>query len=218
MARCTDWVCPWTSRCSRYPGQRAWQARTSLESGSRCATIRPGPLTGSGRADACCGETGNRVAAGQRHGTAAPRRRRGGRRFRRCSDRGRCLRDCDGALVSARGAMALASARVRAKGHSLVTEAAIPSAALFLEYEEATGSILSPEIFPVPMAPCMCVQSRATLPPGRSWSRACGQLTGFGRWCRRHAGGAGESQLPHSAVNRRHVLCCRFRRGGFFDS
>jgi glycine/D-amino acid oxidase-like deaminating enzyme len=36
------------------------------------------------------------------------------------------------------------------KGHSLVFEtgAAIPSEALFLEYEEATGSILSPEIFP----------------------------------------------------------------------
>ncbi len=36
------------------------------------------------------------------------------------------------------------------KGHSLVFEtgAAIPSEAMFLEYEEATGSILSPEIFP----------------------------------------------------------------------
>ena len=36
------------------------------------------------------------------------------------------------------------------KGHSLVFEtgAAIPSEALFLEYAEATGSILSPEIFP----------------------------------------------------------------------
>jgi glycine/D-amino acid oxidase-like deaminating enzyme len=36
------------------------------------------------------------------------------------------------------------------KGHSLVFETgnAIPSEALFLEYEEATGSILSPEIFP----------------------------------------------------------------------
>ena len=36
------------------------------------------------------------------------------------------------------------------KGHSLVFETgtAIPSEALFLEYAEATGSILSPEIFP----------------------------------------------------------------------
>ena len=36
------------------------------------------------------------------------------------------------------------------KGHSLIcdTGAAIPSEALFLEYAEATGSILSPEIFP----------------------------------------------------------------------
>jgi hypothetical protein len=36
------------------------------------------------------------------------------------------------------------------KGHSLVfaTGAAIPSEALFLEYAEATGAILSPEIFP----------------------------------------------------------------------
>ncbi len=36
------------------------------------------------------------------------------------------------------------------KGHSLVFETgtAIPSEALFLEYTEATGSILSPEIFP----------------------------------------------------------------------
>ena len=36
------------------------------------------------------------------------------------------------------------------KGHSLVFEtgAAIPSEAVFLEYAEATGSILSPEIFP----------------------------------------------------------------------
>ena len=36
------------------------------------------------------------------------------------------------------------------KGHSLVFETgtAIPSEAMFLEYEEATGSILSPEIFP----------------------------------------------------------------------
>jgi glycine/D-amino acid oxidase-like deaminating enzyme len=36
------------------------------------------------------------------------------------------------------------------KGHSLVFEtgAAIPPEALFLEYQEATGSILSPEIFP----------------------------------------------------------------------
>ena len=36
------------------------------------------------------------------------------------------------------------------KGHSLLFETgtAIPSEALFLEYAEATGSILSPEIFP----------------------------------------------------------------------
>ena len=36
------------------------------------------------------------------------------------------------------------------KGHSLVFETgtAIPSEALFLEYTEATGSVLSPEIFP----------------------------------------------------------------------
>ena len=52
------------------------------------------------------------------------------------------------------------------KGHSLIfdTGAAIPSEALFLEYTDATGSVLSPEIsFPVRMAPRMSVRSRASL-------------------------------------------------------
>ena len=52
------------------------------------------------------------------------------------------------------------------KGHSLVFETgtAIPSEALFLEYTDATGSVLSPEIsFPVRMAPRMSVRSRASL-------------------------------------------------------
>ena len=68
------------------------------------------------RYDACGGSAGRRVAAGQRHGAAAPRWKSGGRRSRRRSARGRCGRDRNGPLVSARGAMASTSARVRAEG------------------------------------------------------------------------------------------------------
>ena len=37
-------------------------------------------------------------------------------------------------------------------------------------------------------------------------------------WIGRHLRTAGESRLPHSAVNRRRVMRNRFRRGSFFDS
>ncbi len=54
------------------------------------------------------------------------------------------------------------------KGHSLAFEtgAAIPSEALFLEYAEATGSILSPEIFPrADGTTCVCaISSDPSLP------------------------------------------------------
>ena len=52
------------------------------------------------------------------------------------------------------------------KGHSLVFETggAIPAEALFLEYREASGEILTPDYFRGPMAPRGCVRSR---PSGR---------------------------------------------------
>ena len=56
------------------------------------------------------------------------------------------------------------------KGHSLVFEtgAAIPSEALFLEYPEATGAILSPVFFPrVDGTTYVCaISSNSPLPPG----------------------------------------------------
>ena len=77
------------------------------------------------------------------------------------------------------------------KGHSLVFETgtAIPSEALFLEYAEATGSILSPEIFPrADGTTYVCAISSELSTSGRSWSRRSR------RWCDRQV----ESALrPH---------------------
>ena len=55
------------------------------------------------------------------------------------------------------------------------------------------------------------------------YTRACPQLTASGRLIAAHplrlrVCCAGESRLPHSAVNRHRVICGRFRRGGFFGS
>ena len=59
---------------------------------------------------------GAELRLGNVTGAAAPRWKSGGRRSRRRSARGRCGRDRNGPLVSARGAMASTSARVRAEG------------------------------------------------------------------------------------------------------
>ena len=116
---------------------------------------------------------GAELRLGTRHGAVATRRRRGGRRSRRRSARGRCGRDRDGALVSARGAMALPSACVRTEGAQpcLRNRNAIPSEALFLEYTDAAGSILSPEIFPrADGTTYVCAISSDAPLPSRSWS------------------------------------------------
>jgi hypothetical protein len=103
-----------------------------------------------GRDDTRRGGAGSRVAAGQRHGTAAPWWRRGGRRARRRSTRGRCGCDHDRALVSARSAMASSAAGVRLERDSIIFEtgSTIPAEALFLEYAGPAGAAHSPEVFP----------------------------------------------------------------------
>ena len=103
------------------------------------------------RDDACSGSAWSRVAAGQRHGAAAPRRKGGGRRSRRRNAQGRCGRDRNGALVSARGAMASPPARVRVEGTQPCLRDRIcdsTGGAVSRIRGEPTGSILSPEIFP----------------------------------------------------------------------
>ena len=103
-----------------------------------------------GRDDARCGGAGSRVAARQRTGL-----------LRRSGDMVGVNLDGEvlegDAVVIAMGPWSVLAAQwlplppvFGLKGHSLVFETgtAISSEALFLEYVDATGSILSPEIFP----------------------------------------------------------------------
>ena len=82
------------------------------------------------------------------------------------------------------------------KGHSLVfgTGTAIPPEALFLEYVDATGAILSPEVFPrADGTTYVCAVSSDPPPPGRPRSHGRRArpwrnqpIEGFARASRRH--------------------------------
>jgi glycine/D-amino acid oxidase-like deaminating enzyme len=105
------------------------------------------------------------------------------------------------------------------KGHSLVFETggAVPAEALFLEYREASGEILTPELFRGPMVPRGCVRSRPwgrcrsilpMLPLMRARTRGSKRCVGTSRRClprrrskrgRRASGRSPKTAFPSSA-------------------